>query len=339
MKKIIWVLVLSILALVGCNAESSGGDAKNGDAKTEAQTIILTHALSEDTTNQAGALAFKDYIENNSDGKLKVDIYPNSQLGGDREQLEGVQEGSITAALTGSAVQANFVKSASILDMPFAFRSVEDIMATYQDENLLNALSGEYSNAGFKLLGISITDFRNLTSNKPIRTPEDLNGLKIRTMENPYHIEAWKSLGANPTPMPVNELYTALQQKTVDGQENPLEVIYAQKFYEQQKYIILTRHVPHPLVWVMNKDFYEGLSPDLQKVVDEAMQKAIVAAQDYQDDNTEKIKAELTKAGVEMVELTDDELSAFADKTKHVWDLIKADIPSEVYDALLKTLK
>ncbi|MGG0717054.1 TRAP transporter substrate-binding protein [Robertmurraya massiliosenegalensis] len=334
MKKFILILGISILTLFGCSNDSSGGNETE-----DAQTIILTHALSEDTTNQAGALAFKEYVENNSDGKLKVEVYPNSQLGGDREQLEGVQEGSITAALTGSAVQVNFVKSASILDLPFAFSSVEDIMATYRDETLFNALSEEYSSAGFKLLGISITDFRNLTSNKLIRKPEDINGLKIRTMESEYHIEAWKALGANPTPMPVNELYTALQQNTVDGQENPLEVIYAQKFHEQQKYITLTRHVPHPLVWVMNKEFYEGLSEELQTVVDEAMDKALVAAQDYQDENTEKIEAELETAGVEIIELTDEELASFADKTRPVWDMIKSDIPSNVYDAFLKTLE
>src|SRR5690625_5152 len=180
MKKLLLMTVTLVcaLALIGCGAEDSNNEASGEDEKT----ITLTHALSEDTTNQAGAEAFKEYVENNSDGQLKVDIYPNSQLGDDREQLEGVQEGSITAALTGSAVQVNFVNSASILDLPFAFSSVEDIMETYSDETLFNALSEEYAKSNFELLGLQITSFRNLTTNKPIHSPDDLSGLPIRTM-------------------------------------------------------------------------------------------------------------------------------------------------------------
>src|SRR5699024_12059055 len=338
-KKFLTLIVVALsLILVACSSDNTkdSESTKKDDSKEEVKTITLTHALPEDTTNQAGALAFKEYVEENSDGALKVDVYPNSQLGDDRESLEGVQDGSITATLTGSAVQVNFVDSASILDLPFAFDNVEDVMETYEDEELFGALSKEYEKKNFKLLGVRVSSFRNLTTNKEVHSPNDLQGVKLRTMESKYHLESWKSLGANPTPMPVNELYAALQQGVVDGQENPLEVIYAQKFYEQQDYVTLTKHVPHPLVWVMNKDFYEELIEELQKVVDEGMQEAKKGAQEREDELTNEIEEKFDEEGVEIIELNDDELEEFQDATEHVWDTIEEDISTEVFDAFME---
>lgn len=337
MRKLMALLmaVLCMFAFTACG--SNGTSPQNGESDTI--TITFTHAVTENTSQHAGALAFKDYIESNSNGRMKVDIYPNAQMGGDREQIEGVQEGSITAMTSGSAPQVNFVNSAVIFDLPFAFATNDEATRTFTDEAFLAALSEEYAKSGFKLMGASNLDFRATTTNVPIHTPDDLKGLTIRTMENKYHIAMWKSMGANPTPLAFNELYTALQQNTVDGQENPIELIYAQKFYEQQKYVIKTRHLPQNLIWIMNKTFYDGLPADLQEVVEGAAQAAMKAAADYTGSNAERIEKELKDFEVEIIDFTPEELEPFAEKTKGVWDMIKADCEPEVYDTYTSTMQ
>jgi len=339
MKKlaVLLMVVLCIVVLTACG--SSGTSPKEEESDSKVYTITFTHAVTANTSQQAGALAFEKYIEENSNGRMNVDIYPNAQMGGDREQIEGVQEGTITAMTSGSAPQVNFVKSAVIFDLPFAFATNEEATKAFTDKDFLAALSKEYEKSGFKLLGASNLDFRATTTNVPIHTPDDLKGLTIRTMENKYHIAMWKAMGANPTPLAFNELYTALQQHTVDGQENPLELIYAQKFYEQQKYVIKTRHLPQNLIWIMNKAFYDGLPAELQEVVDGAAQAALQAAADYTSSNAESIEKELKSIGVEIIDLTPEELAPFAEKTKGVWDMIKADCNPEVYDAYIAAMQ
>lgn len=347
MKKFTLALALalcigSLSACGGSSTPASSAAASNGSApeKTADPIVItFTHATSEETSQQAGALAFKEYVEANSDGKMIVNVYPNSQMGGDREQIEGTQEGSITAMTSGSAPQVNFVGSAVIFDLPFAFSSNEDAFKVFQDENFNQVLAKEYEKAGLKLLGASFLDFRATTANFPINTPADLSGMTIRTMENKYHMAMWQEMGANPTPLAFNELYTALQQGTVDGQENPLELIYAQKFYEQQKYVIKTRHLPQTLIWIMNKDFYDGLSDDLKQVVDGAAKAAMEAADEYTFSNVERIEKELTDQGITIIDLTPEQIHAFSDKTKETWDMVKADVNPDVYDAFMAALK
>lgn len=339
-KAVISILMAGILAvnLAGC---SGGTDtSKNAENSSgENYTITLTHAVAEDTSQQAGCLAFKEYVEENSEGKITVNIYPNSQMGGDREQIEGVQEGSITMMTCGSAAQANFVNSAIVFDGPFAFQTEEQMEKVFADQEFIDALSAEYDKAGFHMMGLSSLGFRVTTANKEIRVPEDVKGLTIRTMENKYHMSLWKNLGANPTPLAFNELYTALQQGTVEAQENPLELVYAQKFYEQQKYVIETRHLPQNLVWIMNKDYYDSLPDDLKAVVDEGAKKAVEGSISYYKENNAELEKKVTEAGVEIIDLTPEELAPFAEATASVWDEVKADCGETVYTAFMNALE
>ena len=352
MKKALSLLLAAILCislLAGCGGstkpeqETSNAAAQTSTGTTSASstapiTITFTHSASEETSQQAGSLAFKEYIESHSDGRLVVQLYPNSQMGGDREQIEGTQQGSITAMTSGSAPLVNFVPSTVIFDLPFAFSSNEMAFKVFEDENFLSVLGKKYEEAGFKLLGASFLDFRATTANFSITSPADLQGMTIRTMENKYHMAMWKEMGANPTPLAFNELYTALQQKTVDGQENPLELIYAQKFYEQQSYVIKTRHLPQTLMWIMNKDFYDSLPADLQEVVVAAGNAAVAAAKEYTFSNLDRIESILGEAGVTIIDLTPDQIQLFKDRTTETWDMVKADVDSEVYDAFMAAL-
>lgn len=309
------------------------------DASAEAKTISFAHVSAEDTSTNAAALKFKEYVEANSNGLLKVDVYPNGQLGGDRELIENTQNGSITAMLSSPAPQVNFVKAATIFDAPFVFKDLDHARAVLNDEQFIAALGTEYEAAGFHYFGASGQGFRTLTSNKKVTSLADLKGFSIRTMENKFHMKAWSLLGANPTPLTFNELYTALQQGTVDAQENPIELVYSQKFYEQQKYIMDTNHILQTNTWIMNKDFYDGLSDDLKAVVDEAAKEAIAVANQVNDEKQPEYIKTIQDYGCEFVEIPAEEKAKIAEAVKPVYDDIKEATTEDVYNTFFSAVE
>lgn len=302
-------------------------------------TFSFAHSVGEESTQQVAALAMKKYIEDKSGGRIQINIFPNAQLGADREQIEGVQEGSITMMTSSPAPQVNFVPAAAIFDLPFGHATVEDINKTHSSKAVYDALRQEYDKKGLRMMGISNLGFRITSANFAITKPEDTKGFTIRTMENQYHILLWKSLGANPTPIAWNELYTSLQQGVVDGQENPMELIYITKFYEQQSHVIKTNHLPHTLVWVMNKEIYDDLPADLQKVMDDGVQAALKAGSDYIFSKNASYEKSLKELGTTIVELSPEQLKPFRDLVKPVWELLEKNIPAPVYQAYTQALK
>jgi tripartite ATP-independent transporter DctP family solute receptor len=252
--------------------------------------------------------------------------------------FENVQEGSLAIMTSSPAPQSNFVKAAIIFDLPFAFPTPDDTEKAFTNENFLKVLGEHYVKAGFTVLGLSNLGFRLTTSNFEFHTVKELKGFSVRTMENPYHMAMWKCLGANPTPIAFNELYTALQQHTVDGQENPMELIYGQKFYEQQKVVTKTNHLPQSLVWVINRDFYDKLPADQKKVIADGGKEAVKAAANFAFSNTEKFEKLVKDVGTKIVDLNPKELSFFADASQPVWEMVRKDCPQDVYDAYIKAL-
>lgn len=332
------VMTIGLLAGCGSNSDAGGGDTGGNSGGTDGNYIItLAHATAENGTAQIFALAFKEYIEANSDGQITVNIFPNGQLGADREVLEAVQNNEVTMTVTANAVQANFVTDAFILDIPFTFSTVEAMRYTLNDPTYIDVIRQSYADAGFYLMGVTDQEFRVLSCNKPVYTPDDLKGMTIRTMENEYHMEAWRLLGANPTPLAFTELYTALQQGTVDAEENPVELIYTQRFYEQQDYIVMTNHLGQMAPWVMNKEFYDSLPENLQAVVDEAYVVGEEALYQYMEEN-DRLQ-EMVDYGVEVIELTPEQLKPFADATAPVGDMIREVVSEEVYNAFMTSIE
>lgn len=355
-KKILVLLLVGVVltTLVACNnstnapadtEDNSEGNLED-DSKDAAENtsngdnvITFAHVSAESTSTHQGALKFKELVEENSNGELKVDIYPNAQLGGDRELIEGTQNNQMTMMISSPAPQVNFVKSATIFDLPFVFRDLDHGRAVLDDPDFMEAIGSEYEKSGFEYLGASGQGFRTLTANKKITSPEDLKGVTIRTMENKYHMETWNKLGANATPLPFNELYTALQQGVADAQENPVELVHSQKFYEQQDYIMNINHILQTNTWIMNKDFYNGLSEELQKVVDEAAKEAIDFTNEYNDKNEAKYIKDIEDYGCEFIELTPEQLSKFSEKCESVYNMIKEDTEPEVYETYFKAIE
>jgi tripartite ATP-independent transporter DctP family solute receptor len=343
MKKILSLALAVIMILTMATGCSSGGTTSQAPASGSASegqtyTMTLAHSTAEVTSMHHYAKVFKENVEKNSNGRIIVNIYPNAQLGGDREIIEGTQTGSVTMIGTSAAPQVNFVQSAVINDLPFVYKDKEQARKVLSDTDFMAAISAEYEKSGFKFLNSSDQGFRTLTANKKVTTPADMAGMTLRTMENKYHMAVWQAIGANPTPLAFNELYTALQQGTVDAQENPLELIYSQKFYEQQDYIVMTNHIFQTITWAMNLDFYNSLPDDLKAVVDEGAATAREEAIKYQDGNIDKFSKEMQDFGVEIVELSPEQLAAFSEKAKGTWEMIKADCAPSVYEAFMNAL-
>lgn len=231
LKKIVGLVagVMLMFSLAGC-----GGLSNENKSATGGQNIAISigHGGAESTAQQIGCLALKKSLEEQSKGRITVNIYPNNSMGNDDELVQMVQNGNLQMCLANSII-VNYVKDATIYDLFYNFDNIEEVKNKYmKDQNFLKTMREKYKNAGIYLGGFSVHGFRQSTANKPLKTPDDLKGLTFRVMQNDYHIEAWKDMGATPTPFSFSELYTALQQKTVDAQENPIELIYSQKFYE-----------------------------------------------------------------------------------------------------------
>ena len=272
-----------------------------GDKKAESITLKLGHIQSEQDLWQIGSLKFKEEVEKLSDGKIKVEIYPNSTLGGDRDLAEGMKMGTVDFALI-AGVLGNFDKSISILELPYLFRTHDEY------DKIVNGAIGEeivgnvLKSSGIKILNWWDRGPRHTTSNKPINTPEDLAGLKIRVPEIPAMVSTWKAMGATPTPMAWSEVYTGLQQHTIDAQENPIPFIYGGRIQEVQQYINLTAHKYEYVTLAMSDKKFKSLSKEQQDII----LKAADTATDYENNlvlsETEKLLKDMVdKNGIIVV--------------------------------------
>lgn len=250
------------------------GFAFQAQAATE---VSVGYAISSNSHYGEGSRAFKETLERLSDGEFTVSDHPSGSLGGERAMIEGLQIGTVDVVITSTGPLGNFVPETYVLDLPFLFTSYEQARCVLDGEigqELLDKM-GEHDLVG---LSWSENGFRHITnSQRAIAAPEDVSGLKIRTMENRIHQQAFEGLGASPTPMAMPELFTALQQGTVDGQENPIAVIVAANLYEVQDQLSLTGHVYSPAILLGSPVLLDGLSDEEREWFDEAAQAATVA--------------------------------------------------------------
>lgn len=226
------------------------------------QTMNMGFTLAIDSHYGAGAKVFAEKIKELSDGKFEVVPKPSGALGGERDVVEGLQIGSIPLTISSTGPLGNFVPEIYVLDFPFLFENYEHARSVL-DGPIGQELLQKFEDKG--LIGLAWTEngFRHLTNNtREVKNPADMDGLKIRTMENKIHMAAFEALDASPTPLSFTELFTALQQGTVDGEENPIPVIITSRFYEVQDYLTLTGHVYSPAVILMSKIVWDGLSDE-----------------------------------------------------------------------------
>ncbi len=268
-------------------------------------TMRNSISISENSHQGIGLVVFAREIEKRTNGRYKIQNFYSGSLGGERESIEAVQLGTQELTLTSTGPIPNFVPEAKILDIPFLFRDKAHAHAVL-DGPIGEEMLKQFEPKGFKALAWAENGVRHMTNNKrSVMAPDDLKGLKMRTMENPIHIAAYKGFGIVPTPMAFPEVFTALQQGTVDGQENPLSVIMAAKFDQVQKHLSLTGHVYSPAIWLMNKAMFDKLSAaDKQAFIDAAKEGTKANRARVAEDDAKGV-AELRSKGMTVVENLD----------------------------------
>jgi tripartite ATP-independent periplasmic transporter solute receptor, DctP family len=270
-------------------------------------TFKMNISVPKDSHYGVAIDTFAAEIEKRTNGRYKIQNFYASALGNEREAIEAVQLGTLDMAMSSTGPVPNFVPELAILDIPFLFRDYAHARAVL-DGPIGQEMLTKFEPIGIKALAWGENGFRHMTNSKrPIRSPEDLKGLKLRTMENPIHMQAYKGFGLIPTPMAISEVFTALQQGTVDGQENPISVIQSWKFEQVQKYLTLTGHVYSPAVILMNKGLWDGLSDEDKQHFLEAAKVAVKANRDRIDHDEKNGVAYLRAHGMEVIEDVDRE--------------------------------
>jgi tripartite ATP-independent transporter DctP family solute receptor len=275
-------------------------------APAAAQTTLrMNIAIAQNSHYGVAVDAFAREVETRTGGRYRIQTFYSGALGAERESVEGVQLGTLDLTLTSTGPLPNFVPEIAILDIPFLFRDYAHARAVL-DGPIGQEMLQKFPPKGMIGLAWAENGFRQMTNNKrPINTPEDLKGLKMRTMENPIHIEAYRQFGIQPTPMAFTEVYTALQQGTVDGQENPLSVITSAKLDQVQKNLSLTGHVYSPAIILMNKAQWEKLAPADREAFLAAAREAVKVNRARVDADERQAIAELRAKGMIVVENVD----------------------------------
>lgn len=294
----------------------AGGAKEAGSAKPV--EIKVAHAMNEGGLYYIGAEKFKEIVDAGSNGRIKVTTYPSRQLGGDRDIQEGVQIGSIEAGISGSPLVL-INDYYALVDAPYLFidrRHVERFTDGPLGQRLAKPLEAE----GLVHIGYIENGYRHITNNiRPIITPQDLAGIKMRVPESPVRLLTFRTYGSSPVPMSSAELFGALQQNIVDGQENPLSHIWEQSWHEVQKYISISGHVYSFGHLIMNKKVFDSLSADLQDLVKKAGREAAAHTRQVGEDNDNNMVSKFKDYGLR-VDYVDK--AAFVRASQPVWEKI-----------------
>lgn len=341
MKKSI-ILFLGLILALSTVLAACGGATDDGtqpetqdpaaEQPADAVSFRLAHVGSETHQYHIAAVKFKELIEEKSNGSINIDIYSGGVLGNEGEVVEQVLDGTMDmTTVSADSSFANTVPEMNVFGIPFLFRDLEHVYSTLDGEvgQELLELSNE---KGMKALGYWEVGLRHVTNNKrEITTPADMNGLKIRVQPAPVWEAHMQDLGASPTPVAFNELYTALDQGVVDGQENPLNTIDSMRFYEVQPYVTLTGHTYSPAIVVMSEKAWNSLSEEQQSLVAEA----VAEATDYQRETIQAKNEEiLAKFEQEGITVTTPDIDAFREATKDVKNVVSAQVPAELIEKI-----
>lgn len=308
----------------------------NEDAAEFVFTICMPVGL--DSVNHYIAWNAKHQFEEKTNGRIFANIYEASSMGGERETIEGLQNGSIDFFVTISAGYVPFAPRTGIFDLPNAYPDLATARKVLDDPRIIAAVTPEFEKAGIKFFGFSDAGFRQTTTSRPLAKIADFQGLKIRTMENPNHMAYWSSLGANPTPMDFAEVYISLQQKTIDAQENPYDLIVANKLYEPQKYIVETNHLMHGLNMNMSKARWDELPADLQAIVKEVVESSLKYGREVADKRIESRKKIVTDFGCEISVMSPELRQDILTRIVPVYDSIRKTAGDDMVDLMLSVI-
>ena len=304
------------------------GSAQAADIKARNVKFPIVNAI--DHPQGRGAQKFVEVVNQKSGGKIKIKVFPNGTLGGEQQVAAAMQGGTVEVSMMSPAQLVGTIKEFVVLDFPFSFASEKQADAVL-DGPFGKKLMDYMPAKGWVGLGFMEQGYRSISNSKhPINKLEDIKGLKIRTILNPLYVDMLNTLGANAVPMPFPELYSAMETKTVDGQENPETTVDASKFYEVQKYFSATRHIYNPQMLMVGKKFWDSLSADEKKIFEEAAIEARDVQRKAARAMTEKSRKVMTDHGMQLNEIAPAEIARMRDAVKPVTDKYAAQLDPEL---------
>jgi tripartite ATP-independent transporter DctP family solute receptor len=310
-----------------------------GVAQAQTRTIKFANQNAKGHPIVMGMEKFAELVEQKSGGKLKVNVFPGGALGSDQANVSALQGGTLEMASMNSGIFASLVKDFEVYDFPFLFANPREADAVV-DGPFGKSLHAKLEDKGIVGLGYYELGFRNITNSKrPIAKVEDIAGLKLRVIPNAINVDWVKALDANPTPMPFPELYAALEQKAVDGQENPVATIRGAKFFEVQKFLTLTNHQYNPQSVVVSKKFWDQLSADEKKVLQDAAAESSKYQREQSRSAAAGILEELKKNGMQVTELPPAEVAKLREKMKPVIAKHSASVGDATVKALMAEIE
>jgi TRAP-type transport system periplasmic protein len=304
-------------------------------APCQSWAFKLGNATQPDHAYNIGARKYAELVAQRTGNKVKIDIFPATQLGSERDLVEGLQLGTVDFVVTSTGPLGGFVPKMFVVDLPFLFRDKEHAYKVL-DGPIGRGLLDAFSAKGIRGLAFWENGFRQITNNaRPIEKPADLKGIKIRTMENKIHLATFRAFGASPTPMAWGEVYTALQQKTIDAQENPIAIIYTGKVYEVQKYLTLTGHFYSHSPILMSEKSFQSLPKDIQKIMlDTALECATFERNLLRDDEAKQL-ADLKAKGMQV---NTPDKKPFQDAAASVYKEFESQFGKEMIDRIINTI-
>ena len=326
------VMMASVLALTACGGSDSSSSSEEGSSG-ETYVLQAGHSLPDDHPYHIGFLEMAEAVEERTDGQVTIEVFANSEIGAERELTEGMGLGTVDLVVSSTAPVTNFVPELGVLDVPFLFQDRESAVEVLEGD-IGDELFAKMEENGIIGLSWGENGYRHITNAvRPVETPEDLKGLKIRTQENEIHLAAFEALGAQPTPMAWTEAITALQQGVVDAQENPAIVADQFSLYDaNQKYMSLTGHVYSVAIYMMSQQTYDELPEDLRDIVVEEGQKAGAKERDLIVEMEKESIQTLKDNGVEIIE--DIDTAPFQETVQPVYETIEhQDLLNEILDA------
>ena len=341
MKKVVMYSVLAcMLALAGCSSQSAEqGENNAAQGSSEPKVMKLAVVTAKDRSLTKGLIKFGEILEQESGGAIKVEVYPDGQLGGDRAVFDAMKVGTIQGSTMSSGPIAVDAPRFSVLDLPFLFK---DEQTAYEilDGPIGQELLDDLPEVGVIGLNYWENGFRNLTNNKrEVKTVEDIQGLKIRTLENELHLDMWKELGAIPTPMAFTELFTALEQGVVDGQENPAGNVTTSKFYEVQKYYTKTGHIYNASPFLISKKFWDSLTDEEKEMVKKAAEEAKQYQRQLNQEETAQAEEYLANNGMVVTELSSEDKQRFIEAVQPVYEKYAAQLGEDLVNKLREANK
>lgn len=320
-QNIAFFFVISVLLLLAACSDGTTGVTKANDSTDEAEyTIRLPHIVATDNPAHKAAEGFKEEVEKESNGRIAVEIFPTGELyDSDRELIEALQLNNIEMSMVGTPSLGNFDERFYVLDLPFIFKDRIAPRKALAGE-LGDELSAGLDDINLKVLAFGYDGFRHvLNSKKPIKTVDDMNGLKVRVQESEIQEQLFNEFGANASPLAYGELYSALQQNIYDGMDAPFSLVDSGKFNEVQGYMSLTAHQYSGLVFLMSADKFNEMPEDLQDVLTTAGENLETVYYDLVDEEEDTIRADLEDS-VEINEISDDERKKFIEAAQPVYD-------------------